>query len=133
MNSIVFTHVHRPWATADVLEVALHRLGAWLDEERDTLGRVLAQAGRRSASDLLESLDQLHLDPGATSRHLRELLEDARSWLSTLLDVVSHIPSRCRLETAWGLPGPASFDTHLRWSAARLADILATLDRALDD
>ena len=44
-----------------------------------------------------------------------------------------------RLRTQWinasrrrhTLPGPVSFDTNLCWSAARLTDILATLDRAL--
>lgn len=30
------------------------------------------------------------------------------------------------------LAGPAQFDTRLRWSAARLAGSVATLDRALE-
>ncbi|KKM26185.1 hypothetical protein LCGC14_1587270 [marine sediment metagenome] len=131
MNLIVYTHLDTRGVSPGALEVALHRLGAWLDAERDTLGSVLAQAGRRGASSVLEALDQLHLEPEATPRDLRELLEEARIRLEVLLETVSDIPARCRLETAWGLSGPASFDTHVRWSAARLADILATLRRAL--
>ena len=76
MNSIVFTPVTAaPVPGTSIPEIALHRLGAWLDAERVTLGRVLAQAGRPQ--------------------------------------------------------GPAPFDAHLRWSGARLEDILATLRRAL--
>ncbi|SDY82751.1 hypothetical protein [Citreimonas salinaria] len=133
MNSIIYTHFATPGASVSAggLEVALHRLGAWLDAEQNTLGRLLAQAGRSQATGALAALDQLHLDPDAGIEDLRDLLEDARTCLEILLETLREIPSRCRLETAWGLSGPASFDTHLRWSAARLEDIIATLDRAL--
>lgn len=131
MNLIVYTHLDTRAVSSGALEVALHRLGAWLDAERDTLGRVLAQAGRRGASSVLEALDQLHLEPEATPRDLRELLEEAKMRLEVLLETVSDIPARCRLETAWGLPGSDTFDQHVRWSGACLADIVATLDRAL--
>lgn len=94
---------------------------------------MLAQAGRKGAAGILKALDQLHLDPDTTSRDMRALLEDGRTYLELLIGTVSDIPSQCRQEIAWGLPGPASFDTHLRWSAARLTDIIATLDWALDD
>jgi hypothetical protein len=132
MNSIIETHFGAPSGGASSLEAALDRMGAWLDAERDTLGRVLAQGGRPHAAAALEALDQLHLEPRAGEAALHELLEDALGALEYLLATLRAIPSRCALETAWGLPGPASFDTHLRWSGARLQDIVATLRRALD-
>ena len=131
MNSIIYTHFDTQSNRPAAIEVALHRLGVWMDAERDTLGRVLAQAGRRGAGGILDSLDQLHLDPDATLQDKRELLQEARDGLSTLLEVVIDIPMSCRLETAWGLPGSAPFDMHVRWSGARLTDIVAALDRAL--
>ncbi|MEY8843501.1 hypothetical protein AB9K41_31135 [Cribrihabitans sp. XS_ASV171] len=62
---------------------------------------------------------------------LRELLKPARTCLEILLETLRRIPVRCCLVTAWGRPDPAFFDVHDRWSDARLAIILATLDRAL--
>ncbi|SEL62938.1 hypothetical protein SAMN05444413_11249 [Roseivivax marinus] len=131
MNSIVFTHFAVPSASAGALDVALHRLGAWLDTERETLGRVLTQAGRRGACRILDMMDQLHLDGDAMPHELREVLEEARDTLAALLETLREIPTCCRLETAWGLPGPDTFDRHVRWSGARLEDIVATLNRAL--
>ncbi|WP_432256605.1 hypothetical protein [Limimaricola sp. AA108-03] len=132
MNSIVFTPVTAaPVPGTSIPEIALHRLGAWLDAERVTLGRVLAQAGRPQGAAALAALDQLHLDPDFTNEHLRDLLEEAHVCLEVLLETLHIIPGRCRSETAWGMPGPAPFDAHLRWSGARLEDILATLRRAL--
>ena len=132
MNSIVFTHVTAPAEGVSLLDLALDRLSAWLDAEQETLGRVLAQAGRRQATGALEALVQLHLGPNATSEDLRDLLEEALTSLEVLLATVRGIPSRCQLETAWGLPGPDAFETHIRWSGARLEDILATLVYALE-
>lgn len=132
MNSIIFTHViAAPVEGASNLDLALDRLGNWLDAERETLGCVVAQIGRRQAASALEALEQLHLDPDSTAEDLRNLLEEARACLEILLNTLRTIPSRCRLETAYGLPGPDTFDRHLRWSGARLEDILATLCRAL--
>lgn len=130
MNSIVFTHFSAPEG-ASIPELALDRLADWLDEERDTLGRILAQAGRRQAASVLEALDQLHLEPESTAEDLRDLLEDARVYLEILLEAVSAIPDRCRLETAYGMPGPAAFDAHVRWSGARLEDMVSTLRHAM--
>lgn len=130
MNSIVFTHFTAP-ETASPLELALDRLDSWLAEERDTLDRLLAQVGRRKAASALEALDQLHLEPDSTAEDLRELLKDALVYVEVLLEAVRAMPSRCRLETACGLPGPAALDVHVRWSGARLEDILATLRRAV--
>ncbi|MBB3711777.1 hypothetical protein FHS00_001348 [Limimaricola variabilis] len=132
MNLIVFPPVAAaPVEGASILEIALNRLGAWYDAERYTLGGVLAQAGRRQAAAALERLEQLHLEPDSSEEDLRDLLEEAVSCLEFLLDTVSEIPSRCRLTTAYGLPGPAPFDRHVLWSGARLQDIVATLHRAL--
>lgn len=131
MNSIVFTHFATPAEGVSILELALGRLGAWLDAERDTLGCLLAQAGRRQAAGALDALEQLHLEPDSTTEDLRGLLEHARTCLGLLLETLRALPSRCRLETAWGLPGLEAFDTHVRWSGARVEDVLATLDRAL--
>lgn len=132
MNSIVFTHfVAAPLEDASIPDLALAHLGDWLDAERDTLSRVLAQAGQEQAADALEALDQLHLDPDSTAEDLRDLLEEAETCLEVLLETVRVIPSRCRLQTAWGLPGLDTIDRHVRWSGARLDDILATLRHAL--
>lgn len=131
MNSIVFTHVAAPVEGVSIPDLALDRLGAWLDAERDTLDRLLAQTGRSQAASALETLDQLHIDPGATEQDLRNLLEHARTCLEVLLETMRGLPSRCQLQTAWGLPGPDAVDRHVRWSGARLEDILATLNRAL--
>jgi hypothetical protein len=131
MNSIVFTHYATPVEDVSVLDLALERLGAWLDAERDTLGRLLAQVGPGLAAGALEALDRLHLEPESTAKDLRDLLEHARTCLGFLLETLRALPSRCLLETAWGLPGPDAVDTHVRWSGARVEDVLATLDRAL--
>ena len=132
MNSIVFTHFD-PGFSGNVcrLEVALDRLGCYLDEEQETLVHMLAQADRWQAKQALEELAQLHLDADAGKTELRDLLEHAEIYLQFILDVVRRIPSRCRLVTATGLPGPNSFDQHVRWCGARLEDITLTLQRAL--
>ncbi|WP_353476821.1 hypothetical protein PVT71_28605 (plasmid) [Salipiger sp. H15] len=131
MNSIIFTHVAEPVAGVSILDIGLERLGAWLDTERETLGRVFAQAGRWETVSALEALDQLHLGPESSTEDLRELLDHARTCLEVLLEALRAIPGRCALQTAWGLPGPSTFDAHLRWSAARLSDVVAALNHAL--
>jgi hypothetical protein len=131
MNSIVFTHVVAAPEGACPLDLALDRLGAFLDAERDALAAVLAQAGRRQAAGALESLDQLHLEPGAGPAEIRAVLEEAQVCLEVLLETLRALPRHGPLQTAWGLPGPDAFDRHVRWSGARLEDILATLRHAL--
>ena len=131
MNSIVLTHFGAPSRDACLLEAALCRLGAWLDAEQETLGRVLAQSRQKGAASALDALMQLHLEPNVNHDELRALLEGAQTYLEILLETLRRIPYRCRVESAWGLPGPASFDAHVRWSAARLEDILATLRHCL--
>ncbi|MFW2545655.1 hypothetical protein ACN2XU_23785 [Primorskyibacter sp. 2E107] len=131
MNSIVFTHVAAPVEGASILDLALDRLGAYLDAERDTLGRLLAQVGRHQTSGVLEALEQLHLEPESVAEDLWHLLEHAKTCLEILLETLRGMSCRQGTVSAWGLPGPAAFDVHLRWSAARLTDILATLRHTL--
>ncbi|WP_050527503.1 hypothetical protein [Pseudorhodobacter aquimaris] len=120
MNSIVFTHFAAPVAGVSILDLALGSLGSWLDAERDTLGRLLAQTGRNQAAEALETLDQLHLEPESTAEDLRDLLDHARICIGVLLEILRALPSRCRLETDWGLAGPDAIDAHVRWSGARV-------------
>jgi len=131
MNSIVFTHFVNSTQSACPLELALARLSAYLDSEEEKLARVLALSGRRNASTHLDALSQLHLEPDAGAAGLRDLLEEAQACLEYLLDVVRGIPSNCRLVSAWGPQGPAPFEAHVRWSGARLDDIVQTLAYAL--
>ncbi len=131
MNSIVFTHFAAPASGVSLLDLAFDRLGTWLDTERDTLERLLAQVGQRQAADALDMLHQLHLDPEPIPGGLSSLLEDARTCLVFLIETLRALPSRCRQETAWGLPCTDAFDCHVRWSGARLEDLLSTIDYAL--
>jgi hypothetical protein len=131
MQSILLAHVAPPAEPTELLDAALDRLGSYLDCEQETLGRVLAMAGRRHAREALRDLGQLHLPPEATVEDLRVLLEMAQVCLEYLLETVSGIPSRYRLATAYGIPGPDAFDRHVVWSGARLEDILATIRHAL--
>ena len=131
MNSIINTHFEVSCCGTDICDAALCRLGSYLDGERDRLEGVLAQSGRAYASEALDTLGQLHLEPDATDEDLRELLEEAKSCVEYLLETVRGIPVRGRLATAYGLPGPETFDRHVRWSGARLEDLLATLKHAL--
>lgn len=131
MNSI--TSNYRPMASnaPPDLDYALHRLGGWLDAERDTLIRVLLQAGRRLAISALEALEQLHLEPCAKPEDLWTLLADAKVHLEYLLETLRGIPLSCPLETAYGLPGPDAFAMHICWSGARLQEIFQTVHNAL--
>lgn len=53
MNSIVLTHVAAPAPDVSHLEIALDRLGAWLDSERETV-RAMARRWFRVASSSRE-------------------------------------------------------------------------------
>lgn len=132
MDPFIVPHFAVRRVAVDALEAALEHLGAWLDAERDTLAQLLAQAGRWQAAIALDEMAQLHLEPQATAEDLRDLLERARACLEYLFETVCALPRHGRLVTAWGLPGPAAFDAHVRYSGARLEDILRTLTRALD-
>ena len=115
------------------LDTALDYLGAWHDAERETLGRVFAQVDQWNARGALEAFDQLHLDPEATEDDFLELLEEARMLLQIMIEALRALPSRCTLQTAFGLPGPDTFDRHVCWSGARLEDVLENLNRVLED
>lgn len=132
MNYSVHSHnTASPCKEISHLYCALERLGAYLDAEHMTLGAVLAQSNRRGAGVALNELEQLHLDAGASAEDVQELLELAHGHLEYILEKVRDIPCRCGLQNAFGPPGPAPFDTHVRWSGARLEDIIATLEHAL--
>jgi len=79
----------------------------------------------------LEALEQLHLEPYAKPKDLRDLLEDAKVHLEYLLETVRSIPLRSPLKTAYGLPGPNAFAMHICWSGARLQEICQTVENAL--
>lgn len=49
MNSILLTYVSAPVASPSLADLALDRLGAWLDAERSTLERLLAQSGQKAS------------------------------------------------------------------------------------
>ena len=114
-------------------DAALDQLSLWHDAEGEALGRLFAQIDQRSACRALESLDQLHLDPEATEDDFREVLEEARVLLQIMMRALRAIPSRCRLQTAFGLPGPHTFEQHVCWSGARLEDVIKVLDQILGD
>ncbi|WP_128910855.1 hypothetical protein [Tropicibacter alexandrii] len=110
------------------LEVALQRLGNYLDSEFDTLQRVLILIGQTGVEDHLSILSQLHLSPQNTAITLYRLLDEACLRLKTLQQVVNAIPNRAPLDVA---NGPADFDAMVRWSASRLQDIISTIQHAL--
>ena len=59
------------------------------------------------------------------------ILEEAQFALEYILETLRGISCNQTTVSAWGLSGPASFDVHLRWSAARLQEIVGTLRWAL--
>ena len=127
MNSIVFTHFVTPVQGAPRLAIALHRLGAWFDAEIGNLEDLLDIAGHDEAIDDIEVLHGLHLDADAKAGDLERLLKEAKPPLERLLGRVQSIP----LEGPIAGPAPSDFDAWVRWTGARLEDILATLRRAL--
>ena len=127
MNSIVFTHFVTPVQGASRRAIALHRFGAWFDAEISSLGDLLDIAGHDEADDDIEVLHGLHLDTDAEPGDLERLLEEARSPLERLLERVRTIP----LGDPPAGTIPSDFDAWVRWSGARLEDILATLRHAL--
>ncbi len=131
MNSTAYFHFHFPPQGIEQLDGALGSLSAWIDAERDLVGRVFAQTGQRQVCRALDTLDQLHIEPDTPPEEIWEMLEEAAVCLEVLLEALRVLPYNCKLETAWGLRGPAPFDAHVRWSGARLEDIHATLEHAL--
>ncbi len=131
LNSTAFTQFTSPDKEAWELEIALERLGAYLDAEQEALGRVIVLSGQRHVTTCLDDLAQLHIEADAQTGELRDLLEMAHTCLERLLEVVRNIPMGCRLASAWGPEGPAAFDVHVRWTGARLEEITKVLSFAL--
>lgn len=127
MNSIIFTHVATPANDGVLLDVALDRLDAWLDDEIGSLEDLLDITDHEDAIDDISVLRGLHLDAASSRADIRRLLEDAQGALGRLLERVRTIP----------FDGPltgqvsSDFDAWLRWTGARLQDLLTTLRHAL--
>ena len=128
MNSILRIHFNSSAHGDDGLVLALMRLSCYLDTETDVLGQVLEVANRPRTARALEALSALHLEPDSSDRDIRHLLESARETLGEVLADVQTIP----VETPTCAPGIEDFDARTRWAGARLQDILATLQWALD-
>jgi hypothetical protein len=126
MNSIVFTHFAAPKG-APSLEIALDRLSAWIDSELDSLEALLALADPGAAATDIAALRGLHLDASSTCQEVGQLLAEAQVALERLLERMRAMPVDVPLVG----PAPHDADAWLRWSGARLEDILATLCRAL--
>ena len=77
MNSIVNTHFDLNEPSINQLETAVCRLGAFLDDEVETLRSVLVMAGNVGVREHFEALAQLHVSPDGTDEQLKELLEEA--------------------------------------------------------
>jgi hypothetical protein len=128
MNSVISTHFAVPGETrAFGLEVALDRLGAYLEDELDALSRVLSLAGQTDALSDIAALAGLHLGARTTPGDVRALLQEARTRLERLLDSVRRIPVGCEVTA----PAPEDFDAGVCWAGARLEDIVATLSHIL--
>ena len=128
MNSILPIHFGSSVHWADCLVLALMRLSFYLDTEMDVLAQALEVADRPHAARALEALSALHLEPESSDRDIRDLLESARDTLGEVLSDVQTIP----VDAMICAPGIEDFDAMVRWSGARLQDILATLNWALD-
>lgn len=128
MNSIIPTPVAASARGELPLDAALFRLGAWLDAEMAALEGLLDVSGRGDAHDDLVALWGMHLDPACTPMDTRRLLEDAHASLARLLERVRNVSS----DYVSDARAPADFDAWLRWSGARLQEIVDTLSRSLD-
>ena len=128
MNSILPIHFNSSAHGDDDLVLALMRLSYYLDSETDVLAQVLEVANQSRTARALEALSALHLEPDSSDRDIQNLLESARDTLGKVLADVQTIP----VETPTCAPGIEDFDARTRWVGARLQDILATLQWALD-
>ncbi len=126
MNSIILAHV-AAIPSELVLDAALTRLGAYIDAEAGSLEDLFALTGDEAAVDDILVLRDLHLEAGATSEDIRQLLAHAWTALERLLKRVRYIP----YEASFIEQTPSDLDAWHRWSGARLQDISTTLSRAL--
>lgn len=128
MNSIIPIHI-ASFPTDTGLELGLRRLGLYIDNELDLLVEIVQAGNLRRASDALDALAGLHLDAGSTDRDTRRLVETARSLLTKVLGDIRAMPVS---GTICAPVGQHDFDARVAWAGARLEDIQATLNWALD-
>jgi|SRR6056297_371339 len=112
----------------DALSLAIDRLGLYLDQESETLIQVLNEAGRLPAAADLDELSGLHLEPDCTDFNIRQLLLDVRPILVRTLDEMAEIS----ISSDQVSSSNQDFDTRVSWVCARLRDMIATLDWALN-
>ncbi len=100
-----------------------------MDRHRNRqLEELLEISGRKDAINDIEAIYRLHLEADSTLWNVEQLLQDAILPLERLLERVEKMPAEDQLA---GQVSP-DFDAWIRWSGARLEDILATLRRAID-
>lgn len=127
MNSIIFTHVAASARGEFALDVALDRLGAWLDTEMSALKNLLDISGYGDANENIVLLEGLHLEAFSSPTDTRRLLAEAQASLESLLECVQKISA----DHVVDVRAPSDLDAWQRWSGARLQDIVVTLSRAL--
>ena len=108
-------------------DTALCALSRYLDHEAASARALLALCGDRSAAATLDRLQLLHIEPDATEGDLERLVAGALASLEFVLERVGDLPSDPELCGA----APADFDAWLRWSGARLEDVVASLRSCL--
>lgn len=116
------TSINHPgvgYATEAYLYAGLAQLSAYIDLETDTLETLLIRTEQKTALDDLQGLHALHLGAETTLPDVHQLLLHAQSAIASLLDSVVAIPFSDQGDAA------------LRWSGARLQDILTALSCAL--
>lgn len=129
MNSITFSHSAAPAQGEFLLDVALDRLGAWLDAELGSLEDLIEISGRRGdANEDIVALRNLHLEAASTQADIKQLLENAQAALERLMECLQAVSPEDVVDTR----APSNFDAWLRWTGARLQDIAITLSRALE-
>jgi hypothetical protein len=127
MNSIVFTHFAAPTEGATSPYIGLHRLGDWIGAELGSLARLVSLMGYTDAAADVAILYGLHLDTNSDGGDVARLLEEAAAALERLLERVQAFP----IDGTTVGPAPPDFEAWVRWSGARLEDILKTVRRAL--
>jgi len=128
MNSIILTHVAASTSGEFLLDAALDRLGAWLDAEMASLEDLLDVSGHGDAEGDIKILRGLHLEASSTPADTRQMLKRAQVSLECLMECVRTISP----DAVTDARAPSDLDAWLRWSGARLQDIVATISRALD-
>ena len=121
----IFKAVAQPVAVRRT-DTALCALNLYLDNEARARA-LLALFGDRSAAAALDSLRLLHVEADATEGDRECLVAGALASLEFVLKRIGDLTSDPELQGA----APADFDAWLRWSGARLEDVVASLRRCL--